>query len=274
MNLWDLKLFVFDLDGCLYRGEEAIPGARELLRFLRSKGKRIGFLTNNSRQTAAEIGEKLTRMGLDASAEEVVAATDYAGRYVLDRYGTSAVKVAGSGALQAAVAAAGHRVLPLGDPEVPRVIVLGRDVEFTYEKLTVIANDAVRGARVVAANPDGFHPGEGGRRVPETGALAASVEAMTGERVESYGKPAAYLFLRAMERRRALPEESVMIGDNYHTDIAGGMSAGMRTVWLSDNAGGTPGTPPEGARRPDLAFRNIAELYEFLRGGERVTAPS
>ena len=55
--LSDVKLYLFDLDGCLYYSDQPAPRAADLLQLLRNSGKRCGFVTNNSRQSAGEIAQ-------------------------------------------------------------------------------------------------------------------------------------------------------------------------------------------------------------------------
>lgn len=45
-------------------------------------------------------------------------------------------------------------------------------------------------------------------------------------------KPARIVFDQAMEQANARPENSVMIGDNYHADIIGAENAGMRAIFF------------------------------------------
>jgi ribonucleotide monophosphatase NagD (HAD superfamily) len=88
------------------------------------------------------------------------------------------------------------------------------------------------GSLLIATNPDAFHPGLGGSKVLETGALVASVEAIIGKPIQYVGKPAPHLFHFGMRLYGVKAEQCVMVGDNLYTDIAGGIHAGMRTVWI------------------------------------------
>ena len=49
---------------------------------------------------------------------------------------------------------------------------------------------------------------------------------------EGARKPAAELFLRALERLGALPQESWMVGDTYKNDLYPAMGLGLKTVWV------------------------------------------
>src|SRR5262245_11703007 len=61
-----LRGFVFDLDGCVWTGDVLMPGAADVLAFLREQGRGVAFLTNNSRARAATLQAKLNRLGVAA----------------------------------------------------------------------------------------------------------------------------------------------------------------------------------------------------------------
>jgi len=270
-----MKGYLFDLDGCLYFGDMPAPGAAELLSKLRAAGKKVAFVTNNSRQGAEEVRDKLERMGISAFREEIVTATEYAGRFIRDRYGTVTATVVGSDLLQASVEAEGHRSLALDCDEPLDVVLVGRDTEFTYDKLSAIIRHAENGTRIIATNPDLFHPGAGGGKVPETGALTVSAEAVIGAgEIEYVGKPAPYMLQQGMRICGVRADECVMIGDNYSTDILGGMNAGMRTLWVAGDAssqlstrrapGAEAATEAVFDRRPDWVVGRISDIVSLL----------
>ncbi|MFD0714120.1 HAD family hydrolase [Paenibacillus sp. GCM10027626] len=100
----------------LRRADAVAPGARDVVARLRAAGKRMAYVTNNSRHSAAEIAAKLRGLGLAAEAEDVVAATEGVGRYARERYGALRVK-----------AAAGHEVVGIDDEACPEAVVVGLD---------------------------------------------------------------------------------------------------------------------------------------------------
>ncbi len=56
-------------------------------------------------------------------------------------------------------------------------------------------------------------------------------------------------------------EEAVIIGDSLTSDIAGGIHAGIRTVWFDPQ-----GQPPRPDLTPTATVKTLAELPELLRG--------
>ncbi|KON90033.1 hypothetical protein AF332_26625 [Sporosarcina globispora] len=265
LNMANCSTFIFDLDGTVYSGNRLYPGAQKLLQFLCHKKNQIFFLSNNSTDTAETIRKKLMGMNITVHDSHILVAAELAGDYLLEKYGRVRVKTFGTLALEHSIKAAGHMILPVGRREQSDVVVIGRDPFFTYEKLYDCTRSLIEGAKLVAVNPDKYHPGEDGSRVPETGALISAIQAVTGgSEVESVGKPSYFSFKKIFEQSSAEPESCIMIGDNPYTDIKGGYLAGMRTVWISH--GQT--FPLDLGFKPDVTVSCIDELLPSISLGE------
>ena len=65
-------LVVFDLDGVVYVGAQAVPGAPEAIRALVAAGTPVAYATNNASRRATEVARLLTSLGVPARPEEVV----------------------------------------------------------------------------------------------------------------------------------------------------------------------------------------------------------
>jgi HAD superfamily hydrolase (TIGR01450 family) len=257
MDVSAIRGFLFDLDGCIYSGSQLYPGALELLRLLHETDKKIMFVSNNSTDRAATIRAKLLDMKAPAENSTILVATELVGTYLNERYGTLTVAVVGSADLIAALEESGHLVVPLEGTEPVDAVIVGRDTEFTYQKLEHCGRHLSQGAKLIAANLDLYHPGVHGELVPETGSLVAAIQSIAKTEVEVVGKPTAYPFNRALSLHGLLPSECVMIGDNLFTDIQGGLDVGMHTVWISHAAplSGETGIAPH------KTVKQIAELY-------------
>lgn len=234
-NISEYDAYFFDLDGCIYCSNKLNTGSVELVNRLKEDRKKVCFITNNSTETAGEIAKKLAGMGLQTEQEHIFTATDYVGKYIKDKFGSVIVKTVGSKSLQISLQKYGHTVAAIHDNARADMVVIGRDIQFNYEKLQHIIREAENGAYIMSTNPDFSHPGPGGKKIPETGALTAAVEVVLGEKVMSFGKPMPFLFHYGIKDIGASPRDCLMIGDNLNTDIAGGNQAGMSTVWLNEN---------------------------------------
>src|SRR6202142_1075158 len=63
---------LLDLDGVVYSGPEAIPGAVRALAAAREAGLRLAFVTNNASRSPSAVAEQLTRLGVPARSADVV----------------------------------------------------------------------------------------------------------------------------------------------------------------------------------------------------------
>jgi HAD superfamily hydrolase (TIGR01450 family) len=216
--------FVLDLDGTLLRSGTATEGAHAFLRAVEDK---FVLVSNNSRETGRSLSVKLRRVGFDIPAERIVLAGEETIGFVAREYPGARCLVAASSTLRHC--ARRHGLKPV--PEKADVIVLGRDTHWGYAKLALLANEVRRGAVLVATNPDLTHPGDSGLVVPETGALLAAVEAAAGVAAKHMiGKPAAALFLIALERLGSTRHDTIVIGDNPLTDRVGAKALGLRSL--------------------------------------------
>jgi HAD superfamily hydrolase (TIGR01450 family) len=257
VTLADLRGFVFDLDGCVWTGHVLSPGAGECLAALRQAGRRIGFITNNSRETGAGIAARLAALGV-GGGEAVLTPLEIIGETIRDRYGFSRVLVVGAAELAETVRRAGHEVVGVKDYARATVVALGNDFDLTYERLTAAARAAAAGAPLVVPNVDPRLPLEGGEFAPGCGAIVAAVAVAAGVHPVVVGKPEEPLFRIALQRMRLAPREAAMVGDSVPSDIEGARRVGMRTVLYA----------PEGepsAHDADVVVRTFDELRALAR---------
>ena len=88
---------LFDLDGVIYLGPIAVPGAAEGIALLRSRGTKIGYVTNNAARPPRAVAEHLVEIGIDATAADVVTSAQAGAHLVLNRFGVGARGVARRG---------------------------------------------------------------------------------------------------------------------------------------------------------------------------------
>ena len=69
-RLKDKKLFLFDMDGTIYLGENLFEDVKELLAKIENKGGRYVFITNNASKSVSDYVKKLHRLGLTNVTEE------------------------------------------------------------------------------------------------------------------------------------------------------------------------------------------------------------
>jgi 4-nitrophenyl phosphatase len=250
--LREVRGFVFDLDGCVWSGDALNPGAGETLAALHRAGRRLAFLTNNSRATGAEIRRRLHALGV-AAAEHCLTPLEIIGEVIAARCGPSRVLVIGAAELAEVIAAAGHEVLDVKDYARATVVAVGNDFDLTYERLTAAARAARHGALLITPNVDPRLPLGGGEFLPGCGAIVAAVAAAAGVSPVVVGKPEPPLFRMALDRMGLAPGAAAMVGDSVPSDIRGARAVGMTTVFYAP-AGGAP------TGEADVVVGSFAEL--------------
>ncbi|XP_029432135.1 glycerol-3-phosphate phosphatase [Rhinatrema bivittatum] len=288
--LASVDTLLFDCDGVIWRGEQAVPGASEVLAALRRAGKRVFFLTNNSTKTRAMYAAKLRRLGL-GSAESEVFGTAYCTALYLRKVAQLQGKVylIGGQALSQELQEAGIAHLGPGpdpvlggtsdwaaaalDPDV-RAVVVGFDEHFSYMKLTkALGYLQDPTCLFLATNTDTRLPLEGGKAIPGTGCLVRAVETAAHRQAEVIGKPSRFLYECLASENNVNPARTVMVGDRLDTDILMGFSCGLKTVLTLTGFSSleeaksheSSDCPAKRSMVPDYYVESIADLLPALQ---------
>lgn len=249
------KNLVFDLDGVLYLGSEAVAGAGEALAKLAAADFEIVFVTNNSTKTPEQTAEKIGALtGFVARPEQVVSSALAAAAMLTLEEGPALLL--GAAGVQPALAERGLTVVE--DWRDAGSVIVGLDLGLSYEALTRAVMAVSNGARFIATNVDVTYPTPEGLW-PGAGALVAAVQAATGVEPEVAGKP--HSAMRKLLRDRLSPGESLVVGDRPETDLALGVAEGWTTVLVLS------GVTPPGAvvvPKPNHVLDTVADLPALL----------
>ena len=239
--------WVLDLDGVLWLGNEAIPGAAEAVAALRAAGEDVVFCTNNSSQSVETVEAKLESFGIPPEGGVITSAM--AGATLVEP-GERVLVVGGPGIVEA-VEARGARAVRDGEAE---VVMVGFDLGFDYQRLTA-AYVAIRdGARFVATNDDRTYPTPLGL-IPGGGAMVASIAYAAGVDPIVAGKPNEPM--AALIRARLGPD-GTMVGDRPDTDGRFARTLGYRWALVLSGVTRAVDLPVEPA--PELVADDLASL--------------
>jgi len=188
-NADQIKVVILDLDGVIYRGDTALPGARETTQWLRAEGYQSYFFTNNSTRTRDSYVELLAGYGVETDREHIVTSACLTAQYFADARRTPAtVLVVGEGGLAAELREAGLRVVRRRGQRQIDYVVVGMDRKFTYQKLFE-AQQAIRaGAEFIATNRDATYPVED-NVIPGGGSIVGAVATAAEQEPILIGKP-------------------------------------------------------------------------------------
>ena len=259
MDLKAKKVFLMDMDGTFYLGENLIDGSLDFLEALRRTGRQALFLTNNSSKNAAAYVEKLKRLGVTDPFLRVYTSGQAAGQYALERFPGKRAYLLGNDLLRGELAAMGVTV----DPERPDYVLVGFDTGFTYETMARACDLIRAGLPYVATHPDFNCPTETGF-IPDIGAIMAFIEASTGRKADVIlGKPYRGIVDGALSLLSAPAEACAMVGDRLYTDIATGVNFGMTAILvLSGEA--TRSDAEASPVKPHLIFDRLSDMIPYL----------
>lgn len=216
LDFQKIKAVAFDLDGTIYYGPELIEGALETVNYVRNKGLKVFFLTNNSTRRRHQIYEKLLKIGVPCSLEEVYS-SGYATAEYVRRLNLQDVFVSGSDDLKEEFRNKGVSVASV---EEAKNLVIGYNPKFSYEDITDALRVALKADLVIACNLDRSYPGEGGLLFPGCGAMVGAIEAASGRKSDIIvGKPSQYMLDVIMASEGLRNNEILVVGDTYDSDI-------------------------------------------------------
>ncbi len=263
---------VFDLDGTVYLGDAALPGAIDAIAALRSRGKRTAFVSNKPLEDRRAYAAKLTRLGIPTDPTEVLTSGYVLARHLAQTLPELALYVVGEANLVAELRSHGLKVVdelldqdPLGviEPRGIDAVVVAFDRTLDYRKLNTAYQALLRGARFFATNGDKACPVPGGG-IPDAGGTLAYLEHLTGRRLELLaGKPSRLILQAALEVLRLPAERCMMIGDRLETDIRMGQEAGMFTAATLTGVS-TRADVAAMARPPDFVINTLGDLPELI----------
>jgi HAD superfamily hydrolase (TIGR01450 family) len=222
-------LVIFDLDGVVYLGVQAVAGAPSAIRAVVEAGTPVVFATNNASRQASEVAELLTRLEVPATPEDVVTSAQATAELLAEDLPAGApILVVGAPALQAEIAAVGLTPVESADAR-PVAVVQGYGPQVGWPLLAEACVAIRAGAQWIATNMDTTMPSPRGP-VPGNGSLIAALVAALGGRTPDtvVGKPEPLLFTTAARHRGA--ERVLVVGDRLDTDIEGAGRAGMDSL--------------------------------------------
>ncbi|XP_065835361.1 glycerol-3-phosphate phosphatase-like isoform X2 [Oscarella lobularis] len=279
--------FLIDCDGVLWHGNDLIDGANRTIQSLRSLGKRLFFVTNNSTKSRLQYSQKFDRLGMKATPEEVISTAYASAQYLKGKVPSKGkVYLIGSTGLIKELDEAGISYIGTGpdpvsgdgyrldewakcplDPEVKCVLV-GFDEHFSFIKMLKAASylrnpDCI----FIGTNEDSQLPLKNNQiTIPGTGCMVSAV-AMASNREPIYvGKPHQPMFEILKQRHEIDPDRTCMIGDTVSTDIAFGKNNGLKTLLVMTGSTDKAHlemmktSKEDGIIRPDYYLDSITQL--------------
>ncbi|WP_125681718.1 TIGR01457 family HAD-type hydrolase [Levilactobacillus yonginensis] len=223
------QAYLIDLDGTIYAGSKRYPKARQFVERLQAAGTPFKFVTNNTTKLPVDVVRNLAdNHDIHVTTDNVytagLATADYLDQ-LAGSTGERTVYVVGEIGLRQALTAKGFTV----DEEHPKYVVVGLDSDVTYEKFAKAVLAIRSGSVFIGTNSDSNIPKSRGL-MPGAGALVDLVRYAVQTDPIFVGKPEPIILNNSLQQMGIAPEDALMVGDNYLTDILAGIHAGVDTL--------------------------------------------
>jgi 4-nitrophenyl phosphatase len=258
-NLSSIKALILDLDGVLWRSNQAIGDLPSIFRAIEGHGCKVVLATNNATRTIEQYVERMASFGVTIQPWQIVHSGIAAARHLSQLFpGGGPVYVMGE---LGVVQALGEHGFFHSDENV-LAVVASMDRNLSYDKLRRATLFIRSGRPFIATNPDRTFPTPEGL-VPGAGAILAALEAATYVTPFIAGKPAPEMYRIALERLGLTPSEVLVVGDRPETDIAGAQALGCHTALVLSGV-----VNEEEASRwqppPDIICADLATIVQSI----------
>lgn len=213
------------MDGVIYSGDTMIKGADTFIATLQKEGIPFLFMTNNSQRTPIDVVNKVARMGINISEENVYTSAMATAWFLSFMKPRGTAYVLGEGGLLTSLARQGYTMVN----SQPDFVVVGEGRNFTLEMVNQAVDMILSGAKLIATNLDPSPKKKGWANLGIK-AIVAMIEEATGKKAFSVGKPSPVMMRAARKALGLEARETIIIGDTMDTDILGGVQLGYSTI--------------------------------------------
>lgn len=255
------QLILLDLDGTLYVGNQALPGAIDCLAHLRERGIALRFLTNTTTKSQRELVAQVQSMGFQLDADELISAP-VAAKLELH-------------SLQRAVDRP-LRIWPLvadaiktdfsefaWDEEHPDYIVLGDIGErWDLPLINRLFNAMHSGAELIALHKGRFWQTNNGLK-PDIGFFVAGLEYVSSKTARVMGKPDRDFYQRVLDSAKCNVQDALMVGDDIDSDVGGAQALGIKGCLVKTGKFRQPYFE-QSKIKPDYIFDSVVGLATII----------
>lgn len=277
--------FLFDCDGVIWRGDTLIDGVPQTLQLLRSKGKKLIFVTNNSTKSRRQYANKFQSLGIPVSEEEIFSSSFAAAMFLkVNKFPEEKkVYVIGEEGILEELELAGFT--GLGGPEDGKktvqlkpnslfehdksvgAVVVGLDQYINYYKLQygTLCIRENPGCIFVATNRDAVGHMTDLQEWPGAGCMVAAICGTTGREPIVVGKPSTFMMEFLLQKFHITTSKMCMVGDRLDTDILFGQNAGCQTLLvLSGVTTQSNLEDPSNHIQPDFYTSKVSDILDFV----------
>lgn len=264
-KLAKIKHVALDMDGTIYMGDSIFPYTIPFLERLKKMNISYSFLTNNPSKSLDDYLQKLEKMGIHATEEEMYTTTVATIDYIKAHYPSARrLFLLGTPSMISQFEKAGFVSTADDAEDVPDLIVAAFDLTLVYSRLCRAAWWISQGIPYIATNPDKVCPTNLPTVLVDCGSICKCLEHATGRQPDiTLGKPDPNMLIGILQQKQLQPDQIAMVGDRIYTDIAMAQNAGAVGVLVLSGET-TLDVAQSAPNPPDVIAANIGELGDLL----------
>jgi 4-nitrophenyl phosphatase len=257
----NIKALILDMDGVIWKGDAPIGNLPAIFKRIRERGLKFVFATNNGTKTPEEYQQKLSELGVEIDAAQVVTSAMGIAFLLAQKHPRGAkIFVIGEEGIRAALEEKGFEILGVEKAPEAEAVVMGIDRNINFQKVAEATLLVRAGVPFYTTNTDRTFPTPRGE-IPGSGAWLSVIISATGVEPTVAGKPFPYLMELSLEKLGTKKEETLVVGDRLETDIAAGQSVGCPTALVLSGVS-TMEQAEMWTPKMDLIADNLASLIE------------
>lgn len=230
------RALIIDMDGVLWKGNQALPGLKAFFTLIRQRQLRFVLATNNASLTQNQYVSKLKTMGVSISSEEILTSSMATANYLAEQNNpnSTSIFVIGEQGLRLPLIKKGFNLIdtfPDSKHKKADFVICGLDRKLTWDKLANASLHLRAGAKFIATNADTTLPTEYGLMLGN-GAILAALQAATQIKPIIIGKPEPIMYQQAIKLLAVEPQKTIAIGDRLNTDILGAINTGIQSIMV------------------------------------------
>jgi 4-nitrophenyl phosphatase len=256
-----MNVYLIDLDGTLYRGNEPIEHAAEFIDYLNKNNRKYLLTTNCPLNDPEGVVAKLKAMGITTTKDKVLTSAMACRDYLLEYHHGKSVFVVGSPGFKKILCSSEIRLTnDLSENHYSDLVVIGYDQQMTYSQIKQACINILNGAKFISTNMDNVIP-YGQTFIPHTGAITVAVQFAVNKEPTVIGKPYKHMFESAVKMLGCNREDCVVIGDRLDTDILFAKNNNVPGYLVY--TGVTKHSDLENSTiQPDKCFNNLREIID------------
>ena len=256
--LENIDLFVLDMDGTFYLGDELIEGSTHFLDCVEKCGKHFMFFTNNASKSPQAYIDKLEKMGVYITREQIMTSGDVTIEFLKTYHDGARVYLNGTDILRDSFIQEGINLVD----ESPDIAIQSFDTQMTYERMNKICRFIRDGATFLSTHMDYNCPVKDGF-IPDSGSMCAFITASTGVKPRYLGKPFRETLDMVVSRSGVNAKNIAFVGDRLYTDVATAVNNGA-SGFLVLSGESDLNTVEESDVSPTAIYDSLGEIAQYL----------